>query len=540
MAELDRWPRPGSAIPIRVRTTGDGQAWISSTELTSNIFGGQPVSEAEQVRRYFGSGITPETIEWVIKEAELGYMRDLSDLTKETINTDPHLANCIGKRVRALASVQPKVTPPENARDPELAARYATELQGMLRRIPSFRQQVVRLSWAHCNGRAALEKVWKETSGRQLTYKWDVGELNQIHARRISFGPRREPRVRDDAFDGSGFLARGLALDELPHKFLWYMPQLFDEYPEREGYGSRALYWSFFKRFSMRERMILIEVFGKPWKIIQVKDGANVQQNTLDESAKQADELGANSTAAMGSGVELKLANPDPKSTDPHRYTREDCNDEISELVLSQNRTTTSKADGLGGQQALVHQDGETLIINADGWGISEVLTQGISYDWIALNYGEDELINAPNIELKYELPPDPDKEIERTGKVMAFGLPLKIDEVYERSGFSRPGPGDETVTQEAPAPVPGLPGLPAPGKKSSIGVAPGEGEQLDNDLPEDDPLGPLARASARRLRLSRMPKASFFAHSSQSSTTASTSAAPSSPEQSTDPPTTS
>jgi phage gp29-like protein len=533
MAELDRWPRPGSAIPIRVRTTGDGQVWVSSTELTSNIFGGQPVSEAEQVRRYFGAEITPQTIEWVIQEAALGYMRDLSDLTKETINVDPHLANCIGKRFRALASVEPKVIIPEEAPDPEEAANLANEVRAMLRGIPNFRQQMTRLSWAHCNGRSALEKVWREARGKR--YQWDIGELNQIHARRLSFGPRRELRVRDDAFGGAGFEARGLALDEIPHKFLWYLPQLFDEYPEREGFGSRSLYWSLMKRFSARERIILIEVYGKPWRIVQVKDGATVQQDTLDRAAEQANQLGANSTAAMGNGVELKLANPDPKSTEPHKLTIEDCNDEISELVLGQSRTTTAKADGLGGQQALVHQDGETLIISADGWGISEVLTEGLCFDWVRLNYGEDALPNAPRVELKYEIPPDPDKEIERTGKVMAFGLPLKIDEVYKRSGFARPGPGDETVTQESAPAIPGMPG----GASSRIGVAPGEEADIKDELAADDPLAPLARASARRLRLSRLSNSAFLARSSQSSITVSTSAAPSSPEPSTDPQTT-
>lgn len=536
MAELDSWPRPGSAIPIRVRTTGDGQAWISSTELTSNIFGGKPVSEAEQFRRYFGAGIQVETIERVIREAELGYMRDLADLTKETINVDPHLANCIGKRFRALASVEPQVIVPEEAPDPDEAANLANEVRAMLRGIPSLRQQITRLSWGHCNGRAALEKVWREARGKR--FRWEIAELNQIHARRLSFGPRRELRVRDDAFDGAGFEARGLALDEIPHKFLWYLPQLFDEYAEREGFGSRTLYWSFMKRFTARERMILLEVYGKPWRIVQVKDGAtNVGADVLEKAAEQADQLGANSTAAMGNGVELKLANPDPKSTEPHHLTIDDCNDEISELVLGQSRTTTAKADGLGGQQALVHQDGETLIINADGRGISEVLTEGLSYDWVRLNYGEEALANAPRIELKYELPPDPDKEIERTGKVMAFGLPLKLDEVYERSGFSRPGPGDETVTQEAPAPMPGLPGMPAPGKRSSVGTAPGE--EADDELEADDPLGPLARASARRLRLSRLSNSAFLARSSPTSTTGIGSAVPSSHEPHTDPPTT-
>jgi phage gp29-like protein len=536
MAELDRWPRPGSAIPIRVRTTGDGQPWISSTELTSNIFGGRPVSLAEQTRRYFGAEVTPETIEWVIREAELGYMRDLSDLTKETINCDPHLSSVIGKRFRALASVEPKVVPPEAPADPDRAAQLADQVRAMLRGIPQLRQNVIRLSWAHCNGRAALEKVWSEARGKE--YQWDLSELNWIHARRLSFGPRRELRIRDDAFDGSGFDTRGLGLDEIPHKFLWYLPQLFDEYPEREGFGPRALFWSFFKRWAQRDRMTLLELFGKPWRIILLEKDARFDPAAMDSAQARVDEMGCDASAALGPGMTLDVKNPDPKSTEGHRLNLQDCNDEISKLVLGQTNTTDAKAGALGSQQALVHQDGETLVISADGWGISEVLTEGIVRDWVRLNYGESELANAPTIELRYELPPDPDAEIERTTKAISIGLPLRVDEVYERIGFQRPEPGDETVTQEAPAAMPGLPGFPA-GRSSSIGVAPGEEADTGDDLAADDPLGPLARASARRLRLSRMPNSSFFARSSQSSTTATTSVVPSSPAPSTDPPTT-
>lgn len=534
MAALDR-VLPGSGVSIRIRRTPDGQQWVDPRELSSNIFGNgnREVTLGEQTRRYFGAQLTPETIEGVIRAAEFGYMRDLTDLTKETINIDPHLSAVIGKRFRALASIEPKVVVPEDVLDAEVAGKYAEELRSMLRRIPNIRRQIIRLTWAHCNGRACLEKVWKEASGRD--YQWDISELNWIHARRQCFGPRREIRIRDDPWSGEGFEARGLAVDEIPHKFLWYLPQLFDEYPEREGFGPRALYWSFFKRWGQRDRMVLLELFGKPWKIIHTDQGATASKDQLDDAQERADELGSSSSAALGPGLKLEIVNPDPKSTEGHRMNAQDCNDEISKLVLGQTRTTDAKADGLGGQQALVHQDGETLVIAADGWELSETLTHGMSYDWVALNYGEEELANAPRIKLRYELPPDPDAEIERTGKVLSFGLPLKLDEVYERSGFSRPEAGDEVVTQEAqPAPL-GLPG--GGGGSARIGLEPGED---DADIEGgEDPLAPLARASARRLRLSRLPKSAFLRLSSPKSTTGTTSAAQSSHGPNTDPQTT-
>jgi len=211
------------------------------------------------LRRNFGASLDPETIERALRMAQHGYMRDLADLTKETIGFEPTLGSLIGKRFRALASVEGKVVEASGVGvDPKKAVLYADLMRQQLRKIPNWKQNIIRLDWAHCNGRAALEKVWKENTRADRTAatgkieaKFSIGELNWIHARRQSFGPMRELRVRDDVWQGGMFEKRGLDIEAIPHKFLTFKPQLFDEYPEREGFGPRALYFAFFKRFGL-------------------------------------------------------------------------------------------------------------------------------------------------------------------------------------------------------------------------------------------------------------------------------------------------
>ena len=489
-------------LPVRIRQAADGSQWISATELTENIFGGRAVPRTEWLlRRSFGASVTPEVIESVIRQAEHGYMRDLTDLTKETILCDPHFSTVVGKRFRALASVEPKVIAATGPGvDAARAALYAELVRQQLIGIPHLKQHIIRLSWAHCNGRAALEKLWREaprtSAGRQ--YQFDIGELNWIHARRLSFGPTRELRVRDDMWNGGMFEARGLDIESIPHKFISYTPQLFDEYPEREGFGPRGLYYAFFKRFSWRERMVLLEVFGKPWRIIEIAPGVTTTPEQLDDAEDRADELGANSSAAMPGGAKLNLVNADPKSTDAHSRISQECDDQISKLVLGQTRTTDAKSDGLGGQQALVAQDGETLVINADGWGISEVLTDGIARDFVLVNFGLGEVVNAPRIELKYELAPDATEELTRVSLALNTGLPLKVSEVYARSGFAKPEPGDEVVTREVPQPA--TEAVPAGATTKTGAIPQSEG---------DDGQFPLAQTPTS-LRLSRLSSEYF------------------------------
>jgi phage gp29-like protein len=310
--------------------------------------------------------------------------------------------------------------------------------------------------------------------------------------------------VRDDYWYGGGFEDRGLALDSVPHKFVTFTPQLFNEYPEREGFGSRALFFALFKRLSWRWRMILLEIFGMPWRIIELDPEARVDPETLEKAQQTADELGSTTSAAFSPGVRFRLESPSADSVAAHDLTAEKCDDQISKLVLGQTRTTDAAGDGLGGGQAYVHQDGETLVITADGWGVSEALTYGVARDWVALNYGVDESINAPRIDVAYESPPDQTEELDRTEKALALGVPLKLDEVYAKSGFSRPSAGDEVVTRDA-APASPFGG----GGGDSARVS-----QLGEPTEEGDAVAPLARAAARSLRLSRLSRIDFSGRS--------------------------
>jgi phage gp29-like protein len=521
---------------LRVRQTADGQQWISPNELSENIFGNREVPRTEWLlRRNFGAQLDPETIEQVLHMANHGHMRDLTDLQKETINFDPHLACEIGKRFRALASVEGKVVEASGEGvDPTKAARYADLMRQQIRQIKHWKQNIIRLDWGHCMGRAAMEKVWRQNtvadrsaSTGKIEWKFSLAELNWIHARRQSFGPMREIRVRDDVWQGGMFEKRGLDIESIPHKFITFKPQLFDEYPEREGFGPRTLYFSFFKRFGWRERLILLEIFGKPWRIIEIdKDAPKLEPEELDDAEDRADELGGNASAALQRGMHLQLTQPDAKSTQ-HHDTIEDCNDEISKLVLGNTRTTSSKTSGQGSKAEEVHQDGETLVINADGWGVSDVITE-LFEDCVELNAGPDELINAPYYRLEYKAPPDPTQETTRTQVALGLGVPLKVDEVYETIGFSKPQPGDAVVTQQAPAPVPGAttgangqppaaPRTPGESRVSTIGddAAPADATADPNAQKQGaDPLVPLAQAASRSLRLSRL-SSDFFSRRS-------------------------
>lgn len=482
------------AVGGTIRHTRDGQVWMNPRDLQGRWLD-HPSPELEQTRRYFGRSLTPETIETVLRRADLGYMRDLTDLQYETIAIDPHLSSTIGKRFRGVAAMAPQVIQATgDGIDERLAQLCAEMVRQQIAYIPGLRQSILQLNWGHCLGRAALEKVWVENPyGSNV--RWRIERLHWIHPRRLALGPERELRVRDDLFDGLPFSPRGVELREYPFKFISFTPQLFNDYPEREGFGPRALYWSFFKRFSWRERLVLLEVFGKPWRIVytDVVNGGP-QKADLEEAAEFIDGMGANATGVVPPGAKVDTQHPGEKATENHRGTAYDADDQISKLILGQTRTTDAKPSALGSAGDEVAQDEQDEIKWSDGQNLSDVLTEQLAVDIVALNIGPDAIDHAPRIELRYEPKRNPQQETERARTLIVdMGVALKRDELYERVGFTMPAPGDDVVEGRA-QPAGGLPGLPG-----LEGLLPGIGGPDANPLGEGGTTGPDSGSSLRQ-----------------------------------------
>jgi len=421
------------------------------------------VPHLERMRRYFGRGISPELIEQVLYMATQGYMRDLTDLVAESIATDPHLGSVIGKRFRAIMSIEPQfVAASGPGIDTARANAICQQVRDSVTRIPRMRRTLLQMAWARCNGRAAHELHWKERPGARNSgdLVWSVEGFGWLHPRRLSFGPEREIRIRDGLWQGYGFQPIGFDVREIPGKFMITLPQLFNEYPEREGFGPRALYWSFFKRFGWRERMVLLEIFGKPWRYLgfdSAWQNISVDTDRIEQAQAEADAMGSNSTAVIPKGMKLGIEQPGDAAGEAHRNVNDDVNAEISKLVLGQTRTTDAEPGALGSDGDQVAQDSESLVIATDAFEISDDLTEQLIRPIVQLNFGEEMIPYAPRMELKYALPPPRGEQIDNTNKALQTGLPLRRSQVYERIGFDEPAEGDETIT--APAPAPGVPG---------------------------------------------------------------------------------
>lgn len=435
-------------------------AQSTSAQLRNFMFAHKP-PEQDLWRSRYGRALNLDIIENSLRAADWGNMRMLTDLSRETIDTDPHLAAVLNKRFGAISALPWEVLPAEGIGvDKEKATFYADVVRNQLKQLPDFGQRIHQLAWGLFDGRAALENVWAlaplipnlptVTHPKFGSVNWLIKDLGWIHPRRIHFGPERELRVYDQLVSAS-FAEYGIALRDTPLKFIYWTPQLFGDYPEREGLARRCLYWSFFKRFSARERMILLELFGKPWRWAEVEEESSAGPEDLAHVDQMLQLQGGSTSFRMPRGVKFKVEQPGEGAGEVHQATIEDSDKQISKLVLGQTGTTDANPAGLNNAQANVMQDEQFMILMRDSRMVSEVLESYLTDAIIELNFGPQELNYAPHFRLRADVPLDRGKELDRLINAVKAGLEVSLIEAYDLSGFRMPKEDEPIIKLETP-----------------------------------------------------------------------------------------
>lgn len=478
---------PKSDVQLRAYPT-PAPPPVPPAVMTNEVFAPTLNARVEN-RRRFGRSVSLDVLESALRSAYRGSMRDLTDILRETVETDPHLGSILNKRFGAVSSLPWEVQPATGPGiDRDKALFYAEVVRAQLRNMKSFRSNLNQLAWALFDGRACLEMQWVEL---QRTFTMDgfaapfmaVREMSWIHPRRLSFGPEREIRINPEGISVSGtFAPSGLDVRTMPDKFVWWLPQLFCEYAEREGLGIRCMYWSFFKRFAARERMMLTELFGKPWRIITVDEESTAGAEDLDDADRIVDALGGSYTARLPRGTKLDVVSPGDNAGQVHGDVIKESDQQNSKLVLGQTGTTDGVPAGLNSNQANVMQDEQLGVLIRDAHCLSEVC-EGVTDRIIAVNYGEMEVTHAPTFRLRADLPADRLAELKRLDGTLKAGLPVSRQEAYEVSGFSVPDDNDVVIKVIQPPTAPNSPVAPAvrPEVVYPEGTAPDAGEITPN-----------------------------------------------------------
>lgn len=388
---------------------------------------------SEQYRTYYGRSLDMARIEYAIRQAEFGFMVPITDLESETLSLDGHVQALAVKRFGAIQSVPWGLTPAKGPGiDPALAEECHDIVHAQLTQIPCFGERLYDLAWAEYDGRGALEIQWDQRPGN---VPWWVEGLDWIHPRRLSFDQRRDLRLIDTWRSVGNFIEQGFRLADAPAKFIWWMPRLFREYPEREGLAPRSLYWCFFKRFSWRHRMILIELFAVPWRIGKASETASPEG--IEDAEAALERLGQDTTAMLEQGIEVDVVEPGEKSGELVSMTSGDVDKEMSKLWLG--NTGTTETDQTNRSNGIIGKGEQEIILDRLGEGLSGRVQHQLVRPIVQLNRGDDALSHAPTFELQTDPPRDRDKDMGLIERAVKLQVPVAIDEIRETSGTREP-----------------------------------------------------------------------------------------------------
>lgn len=455
-------PRAIAASQDRVarQLATPGALQVITVDMLRKSIVGKRIPQTEQYRSMFGAGLTLDRIAGAIEMANNGAMRELTDLSRETVDVDPHLSAVLNKRFGAVAAFPYEFGPASGEGiDDEKARFYAEVVQAQVEGIPNFSSRVRDLAWGVFDGRAVEEIDWAWVQDAPRTQygqiRWVASDLAWVHPRRISFGPRRELRLVDSLLS-QGFTEAGVAFGEMGRgfKFVEFSPRLFGEYPEREGLARRCLYWSFFKRFAAKERMILLELFSKPWRWLEQNSGENaipLQPDEVEKAEEFIEGIAGNGYGALPMGVQMKTESPEKGSGTIHNDVTEAADKQISKLVLGQTGTTDAQTMGLGSNLALVLANEQFMSFQADAAMLSEAFQTYLVNSIIALNFGADEVSHAPTFRIRADVR-DRKAELERLKFALDAGMAIKRSEAYEIAGFEIPSDEDVVIQMVQPA----------------------------------------------------------------------------------------
>ncbi len=395
------------------------------------------VPREEVQRSHYGRLVDLVRIDTAIRNANKGYMRQLADIGLETIRLDGHASSVLQKRKNRLAALEWDVIPAKGDDiDQQRAEDYAGLVRRQLEQIPNFRQCMLDLNDGIYHGRAASEIEWGH-----FRSQWRVQNLHWIHARRLSFGPQRDLRIIDLNREVGNFEDVGDAIErDYPYKFVCYKPRIFGDYAEREGLCPRTVFWSFFARFGVRERLHLIEVFGKPWRIAMPKWDPKqltaLNPELIDDAYESLNALGAHTTAALPINMDVMIAQPTKGAGDAFADSIDHSEKIISKLFLGNTGTTDAVSTGLGSNVGSVHLSEEDLIIASDAWRLSEVIEDQLTDAIIIVNEGPDAVSHAPKFVIKTEPPKDIAAEATLVKAILDMGIDMSVSEVRERLGL--------------------------------------------------------------------------------------------------------
>lgn len=378
------------------------------------------------------SGLTPERLAHILKQASLGNARDYLTLAEEMEERYLHYASQVQTRRLAIEGVTPAVESPKG---------YPTEIVDAVHELvddPNLLDAIGALTDGIAKGYSVVEPIWEYERKRlrPVALKWRDPRYFQFDRLSLS-----ELRL---AVDGN--------LDGIPIEkptFIVHMPRSKTGIPLRRGFA-RAATWAFIlQSFALKDWAAFAEIYGIPMRVGKYHAGASV---TDKKALLRAVASIANDAAAIiPQGMELEFIEAQGSKGEAVFGGLLDYLDkQVSKLVVGQTMTAD---DGSSQAQAKIHDKVRLDITQADCRQLGNTLNRDLIPWYVSLNFGPQDAY--PKVTLPVAEPEDIKELTEAVARLVPLGLKVGQKQMRAKIGLSEPDEDDETLAPAAQASTP-------------------------------------------------------------------------------------
>lgn len=387
------------------------------------------------------SGLTPPRLASILRDAERGDIKAQCELFQDMEEKDAHLLAEMGKRRRALTTVDWQVLPPRNASAAEQAE--ADWLNEVLQDLPDFEDLLFDLLDAIGKGFAAIELGW-----HRLGREWLPGAFHYREASWFQLDPdtRTELRLRDGSVQG-----------EALNPFGWIVHQ----HKAKSGYVARGglyrvLAWPYlFKNYAVRDLAEFLEIYGLPVRLGKYPAGATTEEKAT--LLRAVVNIGHNAAGIIPEGMAIDFKEAAKGTHDPFDWMVQWAERSMSKAILG--GTLTSQADGKSSTHALgaVHNEVRHDLLKSDAKQVATTLRQYLLYPLLVLNRGgERDPRRLPRFQFDLVEPEDMATYAEALPNLVNAGLQIPVSWAHDKLRIPLPGKGEAILGANVQLPQPG------------------------------------------------------------------------------------
>lgn len=414
---------------------------IKRTELAE-----PQTSKLAQLHREFAShpsrGLTPLKLARILEGAEQGDVRSQHDLFMDMEEKDAHIYAEMGKRKRALLTVDWDIVPPRNASATERKlAGYAKEL---LQDVPNFEDVILDALDGIGHGFSCQEIEWERIGSEWLPKELHHRPQGWFQTDRDT---RTQIRLRDHSLDGQALL---------PFGWITHVHKAKSGYIARAGLH-RVLSWPYlFKNYSVGDLAEFLEIYGLPLRLGKYQSGASDDEKSTLLRAVMS--IGHDAAGIIPEGMAIEFTEAAKGSEVPFMAMIDWAEKSQSKAILG--GTLTSQADGKSSTNALgnVHNEVRHDLMASDAIQLAGTLTRDLVYPLLALNKGGvEDRRRLPRFVFRFDDSEDLGVLAEALPKLIGVGMKIKTEWAHERAGIPMPEEGDEVLSVTATPPAPGV-----------------------------------------------------------------------------------